>query len=132
MAEIRLTLVLVVSGWSKPTSEGKTVRLWSGPPVGDGDPNPAAHVERVSGSWWPFSRWSWEAWSPFGDDAVAEGTSSSPEAAKMAADKALSSFVIAAERDMAGGVNGVAAQWASLARVAEDDEASSMPPAQPQ
>jgi hypothetical protein len=62
---------------------------------------------KQTGVCWPFSRWEWVVWSPFAEDAAADGTETTPNGALDAADRALASLIGAAERTM-GDLSGAA------------------------
>lgn len=96
--EIRLVVTLTAAKW-EPSRDGARTweRRWDGPPIepseegeeqAQEEPNVAARVEQT-GKFWPFKKWAWTVFSPFGDEAVLEGTAASPTEAMTAADDAL-------------------------------------------
>jgi hypothetical protein len=98
---ISVKLVVSASAWSESDEDGVRERVWSGPVDEDGAKPLAAKVERAKGSFWPFQKWQWFIWSPWGgDDEVAGGTASSLEGAMVAADSALREHVSVVEREL--------------------------------
>lgn len=98
---IVLKIVVVASPWGAPGYEGTRERFWSGPVDEEDESTPiAARVERKKGSFWPFSKWTWFIWGPWGgDEEVASGSAASPESAMTDADNALREHVAAFEAE---------------------------------